>query len=343
MTNNFIIDEDIKNILSENLPWHTLSGKSFLITGAAGFIASYIVDTLLCLGDIKIYALVRSIDKAKIRFNRHLNNKNLIFIEQDIAEPLKIDISVDYIIHAASQASPRCFGTDPVGTLKANTIGTYNCLEFARKSNIIKFIFISTCEVYGQINDSCVSIDETCKGSFDTLDIRSCYSESKKLGENMCVAYSSQYGINSSIIRPAHTYGPGLSLDDGRSFCDFVKNVVQNENIILNSDGKSKRKYLYITDFVKGLFFILFCGNDKEAYNITADDEISVAELAETILTLRPDKHSKVEYHINNFSNGYLKSKSTSAPFISDKLKKLGWRQSIDIKTGFDRMLRYYE
>ncbi len=340
---NKVVQDDIFAILDEKLPWSSLYGKTVLVTGANGFIASYIVEVLLALKKVKVLAFVRNIEKAKTKFEHHQNNENLSFIVGDISDTIKVSDEIDYIVHAASQASPKYYGVDPVGTFKANTIGTYNCLELARIKQVKKLIFISSCEVYGIIDSTLSDIDETYTGAFDPTDVRSCYGESKRMGENMCVCYSQQYSIPVSIIRPAHTYGPGLSLDDGRSFCDFVSNVLNGEDIILNSDGTAKRKFLYISDFIRAFFTVLFKGADKEAYNVTYDTEISIKDLANLMKTLRPDKNLKVIYKSDEIKKGYLKSKSSRASFVSNKVKKLGWKPVIDEKQGFERMLKSYE
>lgn len=340
---NRIIKEDVNEILNEPLPWQNLTGKTVLVSGANGFISSYIVEVLLAIGGVRVIALVRNEKKAKAKFEHHLSNKNLNFLVSDVSESFEIDEDIDYIIHAASQASPKYYGSDPVGTLKANTLGTLNMLELARYKKVQKFVFFSTCEVYGLIDKNTKTVDETYTGAFDPTDVRSCYGESKRMGENMCVCYSHQYGINTSIVRPAHTYGPGLSLDDGRVFSDFIKNALNGENIVLNSDGSATRKFLYIADFVRGFFTVLFKGEDKEAYNVTYDNELSVRGLAEIIIALSKDKKLSLCFANDTINSGYIKSKSTAANFISDKLKMLGWQPKIDEKQGFKRMIESYE
>ena len=340
---NRIRQHDIKEILSEKLPWENIVGKTVLISGASGFIPSYIVDVLITLGGVKVIGIVRNKEKALKKFAHLLDNPNFKIIIQDITEPINIDEKIDYIIHAASQASPKYYGIDPVGTLKANTIGTYNLLEFAKNGNIEKFLFFSTGEVYGVIDDNTPKITENYTGKVNCTDIRACYGESKRMGENMCICYSHQYQIDMNMIRLSHTYGPGVELDDGRVFGDFVNNILNNENICLNSDGSAKRNFCYITDMITALFYVLFYGQKQEAYNIATEVETSILELAQTLISLYPEKKLKVVFAKDVFQKGYIKSRSSRANFSIEKIKKLGWKPKIDIRTGFSRMIESYD
>ena len=168
------------------------------------------------------------------------------------------------------------------------------------------------------------------------------YGESKRMGENMCVCYSHQYNIPVNMIRLSHTYGAGVQLDDGRVFGDFVKNIVNNENIVLNSDGSAKRSFLYITDMITALFYVLFKGEDKQAYNIASSKETSILELAQILVNLYPEKNLKIEFAKDVFKKGYIKSPSSRANFSTEKLRSLGWSETVDIKTGFKRMIESY-
>ena len=336
------MNKDIQDVLSEKLNWEKLKNKTVLISGANGFIPAYIVRTLLALGNINVIGIVRNLDKAKAKFGNELNNKNLKLIVQDISEPINITEKIDYIIHSASQASPKYYGVDPVGTLKANTLGTYNLLELAVKNNVEKFLFFSSGEIYGKIDDNTPKITEDYTGDIDCTNVRSCYGESKRMGENMCVCYSQQYSIPVNMIRLSHTYGAGVLLDDGRVFGDFVKNIINNENIVLNSDGSAKRSFLYITDMIKALFYVLFNGEDKQAYNIASPIETSILELAQTLVKLYPEKNLKVEFAKDVYKEGYIKSPSSRANFDTSKLEALGWKPSVDIRKGFKKMIDSY-
>lgn len=339
---NKIMSEDIREILSENLPFEKLKGKTVLISGANGFIPSYIVNTLLVLGNINVIAVVRNKERAEKKFAHILNNPNLKLLVHDVSEPFDCDEKIDFIIHAASQASPKYFGADPVGTLKANSIGTYNLLELARKNNVEKFLFFSSGEVYGVIDENTPKITEEYNGNIDCTNVRSCYGESKRMGENMCVCYSHQYEFPVNMIRLSHTYGPGVQLNDGRVFADFVADIILNRDIILNSDGSAKRSFCYITDMIIGMFYVLFYGKNQNAYNIASSVETSILELAQMLVSLYPEKQLKVIINKDVFQKGYIKSVSSRSDFSTTKLQSLGWTQKIDIAVGFKRMIESY-
>lgn len=349
ITNNNVIQCDIDLIISSRNDWQNLAGKSVLVTGANGFIPSYIVYTLLALNDtvlmdnkIQIFALVRNHDKAKKKFGLLIGRQDFTLIVQDITNFSIFDKPLDIIIHAASQASPKYYGTDPVGTIKANTIGTANLLDLAVKKNIERFIFISSGEVYGVLDGTIPIISEDYTGNVDITNIRSCYAESKRVGETMCVSWAHQYGFHVNMLRLSHTYGPGVELDDGRVFGDFVRNIINNENIKLNSDGSAKRCFLYITDMIQALFTILFKGDNLEAYNVSASTGISIFDLAKLLCSLNPEKQLAIEFTNPIIDSRYLKSSSTEILLSTQKLSSLGWSETVTLTDGFTRMIKSY-
>jgi nucleoside-diphosphate-sugar epimerase len=349
MKPNSVIQEDIKTILAEKIEWGCMEGKTVLVTGANGFIPSYIIYTLMELNTARfqdnpmtVLALVRNKEKADRKFSQFSSREDFRLIVSDVSEPVELCEKTDIIIHAASQASPKYYGVDPVGTLKANTLGTANMLELARRSGAEKFMYISSGDVYGVLDGSVSVVTESYTGNVDITNVRSCYAESKRMGENMCVCWSYQYGFHVNMLRLSHTYGPGVELDDGRVFGDFVKNVLQNEDIRLNSDGKAKRSFVYISDMIIGLFRVLFNGENGHAYNIAADSETEIRELASMLCGLYPEKKLSVRFNEAAMPAGYIRSASTVAALSAEKLKKLGWKQQVSIEQGFRRMIESY-
>lgn len=350
VTGNRIIDEDINAIIDEKLNWKFFTGKKILITGANGMLPSYIVYTLLGLNGkilkdnpLKVYALVRNKKKAETKFSSLLERHDFQLIVEDVTTFNSFNEGLNIIIHAASQASPKFYGVDPVGTLKSNIVGTMNLLEVARVQNCDRFIFVSSGDVYGELDGSMFPITETYRGNVDCANVRSCYGESKRMGETMCVAYAHQYGIHSNMVRLAHTYGPGCDLDDGRVFADFTKNVLCNENIKINSDGSAKRCFMYVTDMIKGLFYVILRANSGEAYNISSMREISIKELANILCNLYPEKKLRVEFLKTKDDNSYVRSKSQNCLLENKKLRLLGWQETVPVEVGFKRMIDSYK
>jgi nucleoside-diphosphate-sugar epimerase len=344
-----VVEEDLESIVDADLPWSQFEGKTVLISGASGFLPAYMVETLLYLNQkrngppTKIIGLVRNRDKFISRFSDYRNRNDLHFMAQDVCMPVVIREGIDYIIHAASQASPKYFGKDPIGTLSANVLGTCNLLDLARDKDAKGFLFFSSAEVYGQVDPSQMPLKEDAYGYVDPMDVRSCYAESKRMGETMCIAWSLQHKVPAKIVRLFHTYGPGMSLDDGRVFADFVADVVNNRNIVMKSDGRALRSFCYLADAVLGIFNVLLKGEVGQAYNIGNDTgEVSILDLGNMLVNLFPEKKLRVIRHESVEQPGYLKSKvSRICPDIS-KARRLGWKPRFSIEEGFRRTIRSF-
>ena len=340
---NFVVNQDLKEIVSENLSWERLFNSTILVTGASGILPSYMVETLLYLNEIKqanitVVGIIRNEEKARKRFAHYAERRDLILIKHDIRLPFTYEGKVDYVIHAAGQASPKFYGADPVGTLEGHVTGTANFLRFAVEKNVKCFLYFSSCTVYG--NPSVEVIDEKFMGTIAPLNLRSCYPLGKSAGENLCVAYNHQYGVPFKILRIAHTYAPMMPLDDGRVFSDFVANILNNEDIALNSDGSAERPLLYISDAVRAYFKILLEGKNAEAYNVAAEEYTTILNLAQTLVSLYPEKNLKVTFN-KTVAEGYIAAEKNKAHIRFDvgKLKNLGWQQRYSIREGFERVI----
>ena len=345
--NNYIIDEDIAGIISEDLPWDKLAGSTILVAGASGMIPSYVLYTLLGLNDsqglgIKVLALVRNEQKARLILGNLLEREDLTLIVQDVTMPLSIDGPVDYIFHGASAARPKEHKSAPVSTIRANLIGTFNLLDLAVSKSAKGFILMSSSEVYGKVHEDISAITEFDYGYLDCLNPRSCYSEGKRAAETICASYSAQHGIKCYIPRFAHIYGPGLGLDDGRVQADFAANVFHGEDIVMKSDGSSQRAYTYVSDAVSGVFYILLKGDDM-AYNVAdSDNIISIRQLAEAFIASRPEKGLHLVIDIPD-NNAGLYNPASFIGLDNSKLKALGWTPHVNIYEGTSRMISHYE
>lgn len=346
---NLIIREDLERIVSVNLPWETLKDKTVLVTGGGGFLAAYLIKSLLTINrsnklNIKVICVARNTLSVGVRLAAYLGAPDLSVVRHDVSQPLPTDFPrADIVIHSASQASPKYYGVDPVGTLLANSAGTMYLLEHAVKSQTDKFLFFSSGEVYGVPIDSNLLVGEQDYGYLDPMNVRSCYAESKRLGETMCAAWAQQHGLHTCVVRPFHTYGPGMALDDGRVFSDFVADVVAERDIVLKSDGSSLRPFCYIADATIGILTVLLRGEKAHAYNVANPDaEISISDLAKVVAGIFPDRGIGIRFEMPVSSDAYLRSPiSRSCPSI-DKIKRLGWSPITGVSDGFRRTIQSF-
>jgi UDP-glucuronate decarboxylase len=343
MTNS-IVTADVAAILAADLPWQRFSGKRLLVTGAAGFLPAYVVETLLALKPrpAEVVGLVRNLEKARQRFASHGDHPALSLAQVDLTKPLAMGGRFDFIIHAASQASPRYYFSDPIGTLEPNVIGTYNLLERAAADGCEGFLFFSSSEVYGQTKPE--PLAEGDYGYLDPAAVRSCYAESKRMGETLCVCATHQRKVPTSIARLFHTYGPGLAPDDGRVFSDFIADIVAGRDFIIKSDGSARRAFCYVSDAIAGIFTAMLKGNSGQPYNVGNDRaEVSIKELAETLIAAFPERKLSVIIDPAKMGQNYAKSAvSRNAPDVG-ALRGLGWSPRIDIATGFRRTVAALE
>ena len=340
---NGILLNDIKYIV-EHIEIDKCRDKTFLITGANGLLGRYIVEVLMYLNKYvldkdkcKVIAICRNKIGAEKKFAEYLVEDEFKLVIQNVEDEISYRGTVNYIIHTASQANTRRFSTDPVGTLSSNTIGTYNLLKYANEKQIEGFLFFSSGAVYGDTSYAREFVKENEFFPLDPLDINSCYAEGKRMGENMCFSFYKQYKVPTKIIRIGHTYGPGINLNDGRVFSDFVRSILNNEDLIIQSDGQDKRAFCYLSDAVIAFFLVLFKGESGEAYNMANNkDFITIRELAETLVyKVFKEKRLDVVYQNNNRELG-MNNKSKVSVNI-DKIAELGWSPKVRIEQGFKR------
>jgi nucleoside-diphosphate-sugar epimerase len=343
-----VLEEDLDRICAAPLPWDRLFGKSILVTGANGFVAAYMIESLLRLNErlgakIQVIALVRSAEKAMRRFAYLLDRPDLTLLVQDVRTPYSGTKQADFIVHAASQASPKYFGTDPAGTFETNVIGTLRMLELAREARSESFLFLSSGEVYGLQPDLTSPVKETDYGYVDPTNVRSCYAEGKRSGEMLCACWHAQYGVPSKIVRLSHTYGPGMDADDGRVFADFVADVVARRNIVIKSDGSARRPFCYLADATIAFFTVLLLGANGEAYNVGSETETSVLELANLLCRLFPERGCQVIRQERKPGDPYVASPAQGGHFDISKVRALGWEPTTSCEVGFKRTVDSYE
>jgi len=311
-----IISKDCENIANAKLPWENLQGKTVLISGANGYVPAYFVFSLLTRNDlfdskIKVIALCRNGKKAKEKFGEFLNRKDFKLLIQDACEPVKLKEPVHFLISAASPANIKTRLDKPADTFLTNVKGCYNILELARKNKNSKVLFVS---------------------SVDAAEGTDTYSIAKRATEELCKAYSKQYNIFVNIVRPYQIIGAGISLQDGRLHADFLNQLKTTGEIKLKTDGKAQRTFLYISDAILGMFFVLLKGKSGEIYDICSEKgNASVLELAELFAG---DAAVKVG-----------KQSTKSPPSVtgnSKKLRKLGWKLFNNLPNGILRTKQFY-
>lgn len=342
---NIVVQKDMKEILDSGIKWDKLKNKTVLITGASGMLATYMVYTLMTLNieenyNIKVIGLVRNEEKAKAKFAAFFNRKDFRLLVQDINLPINVEGEVDFIIHAAGNASPKFILSDPVGIIQANTIGTMNVLELAKEKKVDNILYMSTREIYGKMTSEVTSIKEEDYGIVNCREIRACYPESKRVSETIFESYYHQHNIPYNIARLAHAYGPGMDInEDGRVMADLISDVVNYRDITLKSDGSAVRAFCYINDAICGMFKIMLEGGVGEAYNVANEMEpIMIRDVANQLVSLFEDRNIKVVYEIpKEQSLGY--SKMGRVELDTSKLQGLGWLCKISLKEGLIRTI----
>lgn len=341
-----IILEDICDILTDqHIPWDNLNGKRILITGATGLIGSTLVMALLyyasnCENPPQVLALVRNPDKAaRILGKPLIDSANLILVVGDVEHPVKIEGKVDYIIHAASQTSSLGFVNYPVETIRTAIAGTENLLNLAVEKQTSGFVYLSTMEIYGcPENDEKIAEDHAT--NLNTMSVRNCYPESKRLCENLCSCYSKEYGINIFVVRLSQTFGPGVQYKDNRVFAEFARCLIEKKNIILQTSGDTKRNYLYTGDAVRAILYVMLYGKNGEAYNAANEDTYcSIYEMASMVAQELGNGAISVERKIDQDISKFGYAPTLHMNLNTAKIQTLGWRPKWNLSEMFRRMI----
>ncbi len=334
--------QDLENAWRGIVNRERLSSKKVLITGATGLIGSFMTDLLLYANriqgmEIDIYILARDEKRVTKRFASSLGVEKFHCIFQDVTKALNLKGSLDYIIHAAGDGFPSAFRTAPVETMTPALLGTYQLLQYARKVELEKFLYISSGEVYGKLPAAKQAFEEKDCGYLDSMAVRSCYPMAKRCAETLCVSFSEQYHVPVVIARPSHVYGACTSIHDNRATVQFLNAVLEGKNVILNSHGRQMRSYTYVADCVSGVFTILLNGADREAYNVA--NRISRLTIAEFARILAETAQTRCEIRIPSEEEKREYTPIEYAVLDSSKLEKLGWRGQYPIYKGIRQML----
>lgn len=349
-----IIATDLDEIAAraaEDLPY--FDGKRVLVTGGAGFLLSYLVDTLAARArERRIRGLTGPSVVVADSFRTgstsrlaHLaSNEDVTLHEVDITRPASfgaLGSSFDVVVHGASIASPPTYRELPIETIEANAIGTLALLRAYAGDALDRFVLLSSSEVYGDPDPAFVPTKETYEGRVSFTGPRACYDESKRLAETIAVTFHRTRGTKVRIVRPFNVYGPGMKLDDGRVVPSLARDALANRDLVLHSDGRPTRSFCYVTDFVASLLCVVVRGADGEPYNVGDDRlELPMRSLAETIR------------RVSGTSGGVLVRRSEDRDYLTDnphrrcpdlaKLHALGGpRASVALEDGIGRYLAW--
>lgn len=328
--------EDLGTTIAHSVGADALYGAAVLVTGATGTIGSFLVDTLLemnrsCGAGIRVIAAGRSEEKLRRRF-AFAGEDALVCMAYDIMRPVALSQPVDFIVHAAGNASPAAFNADPVGTIIGNVQGTHALLEAGRAQGMKRFLYVSSGEVYGQSDPDIEALEESDCGPLDATSPRSCYPASKRTAETLCASYAAQYGVEAVIVRPCHTYGPGMTRADNRAHAQFLRNALAGEDIVLKSAGSQMRSYSHVSDCVSGLLTVLARGESGQAYNLANPDaRATIAQLAQEIAAAAGTRavfETPTQADIRN------RSPIARQVLCTKKLEALGWRGAFTVPKG---------
>lgn len=327
------------NLASKQIDWSVFEGKSILITGATGMIGACVVDFFMNRNQlynscIKVYALGRNIHRATKLFSKYFMESCFVFIQQDITENFTENIDIDFIVNAASPATPNEFSKNPVEVMKSNFMGSVNVLELARKCNA-KYLYVSSAEVYGDTDIS--EKLENNYGYIDNINPRAAYPISKKAAETLAISFSEEYGVEVILCRLSHIYGSTVTENDNRASSDFIKLGVLGKNITLKSTVPIYRSYTYVIDAASAIIYLLVNGANKEVYNVSNPKVVvSIKEFAEMVAKLTNTNVVMQKASILE-QKGY--TQIDRQVVNSDKLISIGWKALFDLDKGLEHTI----
>ena len=330
-----LYQEDLKYVISEGRS-EFLAGKSILITGATGLLGTHLIDSMMMFGGVRVFAVGRSISKAKERLGEYFDNPQFAFIEQDVAKPFDDSLKVDYILPLASNTHPLAYSKYPIETILTNVKGAENALNFAASTGA-KVIYPSSVEIYGNAyGDEDFSEDST--GKLNLATSRSCYSESKRVCEAMCKSYASEKSVDVMILRLSRVFGPTMLESDTKASSQFINNAIVGKDIILKSKGEQYFSYIYASDAIASILHLMQYGEFGETYNIS-NPECDV-RLKDFATQCAQSGGSQVTFDLPDEveSKGY--SIATRAILSNVKLKSTGFIAKYGIEQAIDRTIK---
>lgn len=328
-----------------------LRGKRILLTGAAGFLGFNFLHYLSHLNadgsgspPVSVVAADNYLrGRPKWIVELVQMDPNITLSRCDITQPWPgTKFNCDFIIHAASIASPTFYRKYPLETLDANVLGIRHMLELARKHNVESILYFSSSEIYGDPPPDEIPTKESYRGSVACVGPRACYDESKRLGETLCYLYAKQFNVPIKIVRPFNNYGPGLRLNDGRVLSDFFRDVLSDRDIVLKSDGLASRTFCYASDALIGYLLTLLSPYNGQPLNIGSDaPEITMREIANLVLKVAGSERNVV-LKVSDEPDYLTDNPQRRCPDISQARTVLGFNPQVGLEQGLLRMLGWY-
>lgn len=301
-----------------------------IVTGAAGFIGSHLVDALIALGHTVVG--VDNLLTGSLSNIAQVPRKEFEFVQHDITRHLDLPGPVDYVLHWASPASPMDYLEMPIQTLEVGSLGTSNALNLA-KTKGAKFILASTSEVYGDPLEHPQA--EGYWGNVNPIGLRSVYDEAKRFSESMTCAYHRVHGLDTKIVRIFNTYGPRMKPGDGRVIPAFIAQALQHKDVTVFGNGTQTRSFMYVSDLVDGIIRLMDA-DIHNPVNLGNPHEITIREIALTIIAL-----TKSGSHIVHKKLPSDDPKQRQ-PEISRARKHLDWGPKVDLETGLKLTIDYF-
>ncbi len=306
--------------------------KVVLISGGAGFLASHMTDMLIARG-FKVVCVDNLITGKKANIAHLLKNKDFTFIKQDVSEPFNVLGRIDYVVHAASPASPVDYLKYPVETLMVGSCGTQNMLEIAKAKKAV-FLLTSTSEVYGDPKEH--PQKETYWGHVNPVGPRSVYDEAKRYAEAITFAYRRKHKVDTRVVRIFNTYGPRMNINDGRVVPNFIDQALRGKPVTVYGDGRQTRSFCYVADEAEGILKLLF-SKEPGPVNIGNPCEFTMNAFAKIVLELTGSK-SKVIYAPLPEDDPKQRR-----PDITLARRKLGWEPKVPLREGLKRTIEWFK
>lgn len=339
-----VLEEDL-GYLSDKLKALEMYNKTFFVTGATGLVGSVIVKAILTGNEKhglnnRVYAFVRNKKKAE---NVFAGYKGIELCIGDIVNPITCESEIDFIIHAACETKSVQMVNNPVETLWTSLLGSKNILDFAAKKKIDKMVYLSSMEAFGNPQGVEGRVTEKQLGYIDVQNVRSCYPESKRMVENMCTCYASEYNVPVVSARLAQTFGAGVAREENRVFAQFARSAMDGKDIVLHTTGASYGNYVYTADAVAAIFLLLKKGNMGEVYTVANEkSSMSIKNMAELVAERIAGGSIKVVIDIaDNAVYGY--APDVTLKLDASKIREIGWIPQTDLEDSYRRLMRDWE